>query len=63
MSMPQCQGGWCVKREKCAYYHAQEVAGRAPADRLCEAGRYDAFQPIATGIKRMPERQERECVA
>ena len=57
MSIPQCQGGWgCSKREKCAHYHAPEIPGRAPTDRLCEPGQHDAFQPIATGIKRMPDR-------
>lgn len=35
--MIQCQGGWCVKREKCPHYHAG-INRSQPADRLCIPG-------------------------
>lgn len=61
MNTIPCMGGWCVKREKCGHYHS--TSQRKPNERLCEPGRQDAFQPIDTGIKRMPERQEQELSA
>lgn len=36
--MRQCQGGWCVKRDKCPHYTAPRRA-QEPADRLCLPGR------------------------
>lgn len=33
--MIACMGGWCTKRGKCAHYHADGLARRAPVERLC----------------------------
>lgn len=39
MSIVQCMGGFCQKREKCAHYHAPQTPGRQPVERLCEPGK------------------------
>lgn len=36
-------GGWCARRETCAYYRPGSML---PAlERLCEPGTFDAFEP------------------
>jgi hypothetical protein len=32
---PQCMGGWCRSRDRCANYVAEQRPGREPAERLC----------------------------
>jgi hypothetical protein len=39
MSLPACMGGWCLKREACADYHATDRA--VIEDRLCPPGQDD----------------------
>ena len=36
--MRQCQGGWCMVREKCAHYYAEATPWLPAAERLCEKG-------------------------
>lgn len=59
MNIPQCQGGWCTRRERCAHYHAPMLAYLRPADRLCEPGQSDAFQSIAV-YRVIEEKQKQE---
>lgn len=45
--LPPCMGGWCAKREHCARYRQQPAPGlREPAERLCEAGKANAFRAL-----------------
>lgn len=45
MTTIACMGGWqCTRREKCRLYdnrHASLIA-----ERLCEPGRFDSYEPI-----------------
>ena len=43
MATISCMGGWCSKREMCRLYHA---TGAIVAERLCEVGANDAFEPV-----------------
>ena len=46
---PQCMGGWCVMRGRCAHYHAK-ANGQPPVERLCDKGDEQPLamkQPIA----------------
>lgn len=44
----QCMGGFCGRREACAHFHAPEIPGREPAERLCGRGDEDP-QPMVLG--------------
>lgn len=39
-----CMGGWCVRRQRCAYYRPG-LEDEDPDDHLCEAGTFDAYHP------------------
>jgi hypothetical protein len=41
---PQCMGGWCLMRGRCALYHARPN-GQPPVERLCEKGK-DQPEPV-----------------
>lgn len=37
-ALPQCMGGFCTCREKCAHYWAPKQRNVPPAERLCMNG-------------------------
>lgn len=66
MTIMQCMGGFCRKREQCAHYSAPPIAGRAPVERLCPPGKDEpevaklAADPRFAGwIAGMPEGVQR----
>lgn len=44
MSNIACMGGFCASRDKCRLYHARSA--KFIAERLCEPGRNDSFEPV-----------------
>jgi len=42
--MMGCMGGWCQKRDRCAWY--EPVEGAVIVERLCESFKYDCFLQI-----------------
>lgn len=54
VTVAQCMGGWCSKRQHCQHYHAPSVPGRAPEERLCDPGhdgevaRLIVIRPVGT---------------
>lgn len=55
MTGVSCMGGYCPRRDQCRLYWAD---GRYIAERLCEAGASDAFEPIR--VVRQPGTWERQ---
>ena len=53
MTIVQCMGGFCQKRQQCAHYFAPGLQGREPIERLCAPG-HDEPEPIRV----IPVRQE-----
>lgn len=45
MSLVQCMGGWCVKRQACQHFWSAPLAGREPIERLCPKGQEEP-EPI-----------------
>lgn len=45
MKAMACMGGWkCLRRERCAHYHAEHRW--MPAERLCSPGQFDQWLPL-----------------
>lgn len=58
----QCMGGFCGRREACAHFHAPEIPGREPAERLCGRGDEDP-QPMQRHERVMARPAVREEMA
>lgn len=54
MNLPQCMGGGCLQRDRCAHYFAPKVGMQPPAERLCQRGR-DLPVPIKWAPARWPQ--------
>lgn len=51
--MTACMGGWCPKRERCQRYN--ETFREAPAERLCEPGQSNRYEPVQPKPERPTE--------
>lgn len=50
-----CMGGWCIWRDRCRLH--QNTAAPVVAERLCEPGTNDSYEPVR--IVRQPGSWER----
>lgn len=47
--IPPCMGGFCPRREGCARYQSRGL--QQPAERLCQPGGADVFQPLRSVVE------------